>query len=978
MSAHLHMYDLHAPVLLPPEPARMKPEEVSSWATLQRLLLSDYPVATAPDLFYHARPQARISASTTGLRLAGQASVRLDGAFNLLDLGALARGCRLGRLALALHGSGRFEVTLHQAFAHRAGERLLTQIVTLEAGRETILEIDPESLLLREGHLWVSLSTQGLALEESLLFGGRFLAEAQFPAEFSLAICRLTEEQDRLLAPLHAWCETRDHKATLLTAPAAQFDGGAADLLAQARALGHSHAILLTEGALVSTEFLDRIATALALQTTPAALTPARLDPVDPLRLADIGLVEGLRGLTAIADRTDLSTLEGTVSAAAAAQAAEGRLIPQGSVIGLPLAALDGLACPVSLSRLGVAPVLRLAADQLPTLAVTGLVMREEHSGNNSKGLTALQHMILPERGLCTESRLYFNARGTVTHDDPSASLMIEEGATAYFDTFFNSLSIGKWHEACALDGLWLGLKGRGKVEVTVFHALADRSWECLATRIATLSPSAELLIDLSHYAEVAQDGVIFYEVQALSAATLTSGRFLTAARPDLDRRLMLSITTFKREAQVENTARRLARYLDGCDFADQIEALIVDNGHSANIPVHPRIRLLQNANLGGAGGFTRGLIEGEARGFSHVLFMDDDASIPMEALHRTYAFLALARDPRAAVAGSMITTSARWRMAENGATFDRGCKPLHAGTDLRERAQVLAMEWESARCRPDKLYAGWWYFAFPVAQVRHYPFPFFVRGDDVNFSLSNDFKITMLNGVVTFGEDFGEKETPLNWYLDLRSHLVHHLSLDKMEIGRLGLIRLCLDFFKRNIAKFQYESLEAVFMAWEDVLKGPEVFTQGADAAEARAKIKALLKTEAFRPVGQVDTTPRKSLLDLSPWLRRRIGVLTLNGHLWPGLKAHRVVPANARGLLDPLWGARSITFLNIAGDKGYTTRRSATKGLRALLRFGILALRTARAYPSLRAAYHEGHERITRRSWWQPKLGLEPDRRP
>lgn len=979
MSAHLHMYDLHAPVLSRPTAARLAAEDLVGWTTLQHLVLSDYPTATAPELFFHARPARQVSASVSGLRILGSASVRLDGAGNLLALGALSQSLRLGRLALALQGEGRFEVALHQSFANRSAERILTEVVTLTPTQEVVFDIDPSHLVLREGYLWLQLTTLGQPSDEAVLFAGRFLTDQRAAPGFALALCRLTSGPDRLAETLAAWVAARPGRTALLSADVGiSAELALTDLLEGARSQGFTHALVLEPDALVSAEFLDRAASALALQAVPGVICAARLDPNDVTVLSEIGLTQGLRGLVPQGARSDLAKLEPAVAAAEAALelAAEGRLLPSATAFGLPLSALEGLACPVTTARAGAEPALRVAAGRLAAQPLPGLILRKEHFGNTSKGLTALQHTILPERGLCTEQRLFFNVKGAVTHDDDAEVLRLTEGSRVFFDTFFNGLSIGKWHAACALDGLWLGLLGRGRVEVKVFHALPDRSWECLATRTAHLSPTAELLIDLSHYSEVATDGVIYYEVQALGEAMLSAGRFLTAAQPDLDRRLMLSITTFKREAQVETTARRLARYLDSCDFAANIEALIVDNGKSAQIPNHPRIRMIQNENLGGAGGFTRGLIEGEARGFSHVLFMDDDASIPMEALHRTFAFLALARDPRAAVAGAMITTTARWRMAENGAVFDRGCRPLHAGTDLREREEVFEMEWDSARNHRDKTYAGWWFFAFPVGQVRHYPFPFFVRGDDVNFSLSNDFQITTLNGVVTFGEDFSEKETPLNWYLDFRSHMVHHLSLDRMEVGPLGLIRMATSFYKRNIAKFQYESLEAVYMAWEDVLQGPEVFAEGADASGPRARIKALVRQEALRPVGQLDLRPRKGVLDAIPFARRLLGVVTLNGHLLPVTHAHRVVPAHLRGNLDPLWGASRITFLNITGDKGYVTQRSTTKGLAATFRFLVYSARTILRYKALRQAYHQGHDRITRRSWWRPKLGLDPDR--
>ena len=55
------------------------------------------------------------------------------------------------------------------------------------------------------------------------------------------------------------------------------------------------------------------------------------------------------------------------------------------------------------------------------------------------------------------------------------------------------------------------------------------------------------------------------------------------------------------------------------------------------------KIDIIQNMNAGGAGGFTRGMIEimnrKEKEGYSHVLLMDDDAIIQPDLLVRLYGF---------------------------------------------------------------------------------------------------------------------------------------------------------------------------------------------------------------------------------------------------------------------------------------------------------------------------------------------------
>ncbi|MDQ2095984.1 glycosyltransferase family 2 protein, partial [Rhodalgimonas zhirmunskyi] len=196
----------------------------------------------------------------------------------------------------------------------------------------------------------------------------------------------------------------------------------------------------------------------------------------------------------------------------------------------------------------------------------------------------------------------------------------------------------------------------------------------------------------------------------------------------------MLSITTFRREAAVERTVRRFSKFITDSRLKDHIRLTVVDNGQSVSIEESDHVHVIPNENFGGAGGFSRGLIAARESGASHCLFMDDDASIHMESLERTWMFLAYARDPATAVAGAMINAAHRWAIWENGAIFNTRCYPLHMGVDLRDPGQAFGMEFDTTGPAPANFYGGWWYFAFPVAEVKHMPFPFFVRGDDVSF----------------------------------------------------------------------------------------------------------------------------------------------------------------------------------------------------------------------------------------------------
>ncbi len=589
-----------------------------------------------------------------------------------------------------------------------------------------------------------------------------------------------------------------------------------------------------------------------------------------------------------------------------------------------------------------------------------------------------LQNLTFPERGLCLEPHMFAHADRFVAHESDLGAYWIPQNSVAKFDTYFNALCIAKWHKCCDLQGLWLGLTGQGRVEVTVLHALSEFYHEVLAVRVLDLALEGEDLLDLSHYSDSAGLGLITFEIRAISSdACLTAARYMTQSQANPSCRLAIVITTFRREAQVKATARRLALYLDQAEFGSQMECLIIDNDDSAQIDPHPKLRRFANANLGGAGGFTRGLLQAKTEGFSHILFMDDDAAIPMEALHRTFAFLTLAKDDRAAVAGALINATERALMAENGAVFNHKCYPQFQGTDLRDFRAFFLMEQKTALIRPPKLYGGWWFFAFPVAHVRTYPFPFFVRGDDVNFSLANDFVITRLNGVVAFGESFVDKETPLNWYLDLRSHMVHHLALNHMATSRIGLIAIPLAFVRRNIVKFQYESIEAVLLAWRDVLKGPDYFATHPDAGPARAAIKTFIKNEVWQPLANFDLKEREGFLGTNKAARRLFYPISLNGHILPFFGrwgAKRIILAAQRGFSDAVWGAAQLTFLNVAGDKAYMTRCNIVQAAWLLARTLGLTLRTLVQHGRLRALYRSRYPQITTPEYWRKALNLPP----
>ncbi|MEP1328067.1 glycosyltransferase [Pseudophaeobacter sp.] len=591
---------------------------------------------------------------------------------------------------------------------------------------------------------------------------------------------------------------------------------------------------------------------------------------------------------------------------------------------------------------------------------------------------TTLQSLMWPELGICTERELYLRTEGAAAVSVERREIRLNAGALLSFDTWCNLFNLERWQQACGLSSLSLLLQGRGEFEITVSLTPRSRSGDQVISDYVVFPEDGQLRLDLSHLLHAPfGDGVLFFELRALSSGALHGVDWQTQDAPKRQPDLALAVTTFRREGEVTRTVERFAAFREQSWMKDHVQMIVTDNGQTVDLVPPAGVSLVPNENLGGAGGFTRGLLEARARGASHCLFMDDDASIHMESLERTWMLLAYANDPKTAVAGAMISEQNRRAIWENGALFHSRCRPLYMGTDLRDISEVVDMENQAVRPVPDTFYGGWWYFAFPVEEAKHLAFPFFVRGDDVSFSLANDFNIVTLNGVVSFQESFTEKESPQTCYLDLRSHMAHHLSLPALDVGRWGVLKIALWFMLRNLPRMHYDTLAAINLAVEDVMQGPEFFDRNADMAQRRADLRALTTDETWLPLENESHLP--PLREKPPSALVRLAMkVTVNGLLIPGfsyLGRKITLRARHRGHIGFVWGASEITYLNAARDKYYTVRHSKTRALAQIWRMVKNTQAFLAGYEDLASAYREGYDHFTSSGYWEKKLNLQAD---
>ena len=437
-----------------------------------------------------------------------------------------------------------------------------------------------------------------------------------------------------------------------------------------------------------------------------------------------------------------------------------------------------------------------------------------------------LQRLILP-RDETTEPLLYVRSQGDVSFANENAMLI--KGAEISFDTSFGVFAAGRWRRLTSVDCLSVTVHavGSGRIELVGVSSVA-RGVSLREKIVAStgISSSGKTTIEVSDFAKTSI-GTYFIRVSAeQSDVVVSGGQWTTTTKAPREVRLSLSVTTFNRQDYVKPTVAKVLQLVENIDsLRDRMRILVVDNARNISFDTAPNapITVVQNPNLGGAGGFARGIIHLRDEGWStHVLLMDDDITLEPEALVRTFALFTFARDEKLCVHGAMLSEEQAWMQFEAGSKYRwRSLYPLRAigrEDDLRERKLALRDAREKKFA-----YTAWWYTAFPISITRDNPLPVFVRGDDVAFGLMHTGKHSVtMNGVIVWHADFGLKNNPSSLYYEKRNFaIVDTLVFANHHWWHLARRFIALCF--RNLFSMRYASVEYMILGVRAYLAGPE-----------------------------------------------------------------------------------------------------------------------------------------------------------
>lgn len=597
-----------------------------------------------------------------------------------------------------------------------------------------------------------------------------------------------------------------------------------------------------------------------------------------------------------------------------------------------------------------------------------------------------IQNIILPNREVCNEGRMYFRKHGHVVQENNC--LKLDEYASCDFSTYFNSFSLNKWLEYTKLSNLKLTLSIQGTFIIELYSA----SWfheKAIHECIGRFTVQTEQKRDYQFPVNISKNDSIYFTIQAINRpGVLYNSYYSTEINEeelnpvDID----LVMCTFKREKYVARNINLIVNHFiksENYNGSSHFKIKVVDNGQT--LPVEKMeipgiVQIFPNLNVGGSGGFCRGMIESLHDDTStHILFMDDDVLVQVEAFEKTYNFLTLLKDDykNEFLGGAMLRLDKKNIQHENLAGFKGNhLIGLKQNLDLNKYKNVLFNEKKEPITNA---YCAWWYCCIPksVATLENLPYPFFIRMDDIEYSIRNIHQGISLNGIAVWHEAFDKKySTLMENYFMFRNNLVvnciHHTGNKKMAL------KFLLRRFAHDIFRYDYNGAELLLDGVESFLKGPGFFKSIDTVKDLKKHSIKQVKMKAIGEITDTDMLYEQYSADLDKAEESRlvkwIRFVTWNGHLIPSCFFR------SSGFAEYGYGSNSkMYFLKkkiIACDPNFEMATILSiqrkKALQLFLRWLKVSLRLNADYNRLEKEYKSTFHDMISESFWTKYLKI------
>ena len=437
--------------------------------------------------------------------------------------------------------------------------------------------------------------------------------------------------------------------------------------------------------------------------------------------------------------------------------------------------------------------------------------------------------------------------------------------------------------------------------------------------------------------------------------------------------RVAVVMPTRLREDDALAQAGRFARmeYVDRVIVVDQGGTLEDLSAFSALRREHPGIELISQPNLGGSGGYARGMLEASTDPDAAVLLSDDDAVLSEESLRRMLTYQALAARPT--ILGAPLFSAAHptqlMAMAERvePRVFQwRSADRMREATDL---AGTTPADWDFTLSDEPANYTGWWGTLLPPGTVAELglPAPLFLKWDDAEYGLratAHGYDHAVLPGTAVHHPSWTAYRTQMTW----TARVLHRnrLAIAAAYGAGRGVVLSSLLHQLKHVLAGHLLTAELWEAGIEAMREGPEAWL-GGDLTRARTDGDRLVR-DWHRENDLAGTiTPTHGA---SPALPVAVG-RAVRRMLLPDRPPRRVVGLHAD---DVHWrttlGADAVV---VTGDDGAVERAFAVRGSqmrRMLLRVLRSHLGLSLRWPSLVRRYRAGLPRQTTADAWTAML--------
>lgn len=592
-----------------------------------------------------------------------------------------------------------------------------------------------------------------------------------------------------------------------------------------------------------------------------------------------------------------------------------------------------------------------------------------------------LQRTFFASETARVDPALYADAGGTPVRVERDCAVL-SDGSRLSTDTYFGRFAAAYWQRYTDVGtvAVEFDYSCDDGAELTVATRASDISGRIRPLTVVGLTGAGRAVVEvqIDRYLD---GGAAWFDLAVVGGrARVWNARWTTAVEPVRDRRVSVVICTFNRPDDAVATVGAVAR---DADLAERVETVhLVDQGtrrvadaagfDDLRAGLGSRLDYLNQANLGGSGGFSRGIYEATAAGrpLTDVLVMDDDILCESESILRMTSFARFAREPML-VGAQMLLLSETTRIHMTAETDDLDHLTC-ADPPPNARRGVDALEFRQD-VRVIAGYNAWWSCLIPREAIDAVglPMPYFIKWDDIEYGVRcrrAGFPTVTLPNAGVWHADFHLKDVD-DWssYFGQRNVLISaaiHSRFDGKTISAT-----VAEHIGELIVGLKYGQAAIELRAVRDFLAGPYVLADGGRAklAEINA-LRSEYDDTRLRPASEIADLPviPRPPAPAKKWERRVLvkrAAQQLLGRRAPG----RV----AIGADDGAWwhvGRFTSAVVTDASQTGvrvrtYDRATSVAQGRE----LATLCWRLRRQAPELQRAWREAVPQLTSRENWE-----------